>query len=280
MTETGPVAARVLLGRELAELRNAADLKPGPVAETLGWDASKLYRVEQGQNTLKATEVDELLRLYKADKTTAERIKVIAADARKRGSYGKVADWSRHYYGLEQDATELAFHQDVLVPGLFQTKDYARALIGTSKTMAPSDVDQAVETRIKRQSLLHRTKPPAVHLVLGEAALHQQVGGPAVLAEQLDHLAQLARLPHITVQLFPFSGGAHASLGQGFILLTLEIGGEPTRWVYLSDLTRGECRSDQARVRVYQLTFDSLVADALGEAETIARLEQARDGLR
>jgi transcriptional regulator with XRE-family HTH domain len=278
MNGTGPAAYRVLLGRELKALRDSAGLDREAVAQETGWHVSKVSRMESGQITLKVAEVDQLLALFNADDAAAERAREAGLHARKRGSYGKVPDWSRQFLGLEQDATELSLHQGELIPGLFQTEDYARRLIATSVMVAPADVDKVVEARMRRRALLERADPPRVHLVLGEAALHRQVGGPKVLAEQLDYLATVARLPHVTMQVLPFSSGEHAALGLGFTLLTLDIGGR-TQWVYLEDLTRADCLPDANHVLAYRMTFDSLAINALGERETIATLEQSRDAL-
>jgi transcriptional regulator with XRE-family HTH domain len=280
MTETGPAASRVLLGRELKELREAAGLDQPEVADRVGWHVPKVYRSETGIGSLKASEIDQLLELYGATPEVAERVRVIAAQARRRGSFGKVPDWARQYVGLERDATELAFHQGELVPGLFQTENYARALVSTSMVVSKADVDQIVESRMRRRELLSRDNPPRIHLVLGEAALVRRVGGAEVLAEQLEYLAQVAKLPHVTLQVLPFDIGEHASIGNGFVLLTLNIGNGEARWVYLDDLTRGECRSDPAQVRAYQLTFDSLQVNAAGEGETLRLINHAIGSLR
>jgi hypothetical protein len=279
MTEKGPASARVLLGRELRELRETAGLDHKAVAGSVGWPVPKIYRSETGIGALRANEIDQLLELYAADGETSERIRAVAGQARMRNSYGKVPDWSRQYFGLEQDATELSFYHGDLVPGLVQTEDYARALISTSKTVAPADVEEVVRARVRR-SLFERDHFPAVHLVLGEAAIRQVVGGSDVQAGQLERLIEAAKLPHVTVQILPFAVGAHAALGSSFILLTLDVGGQSTRWVYIDDLTRGECRVDSTQVRAYQLTFDSLAVNALGESETLRMLKKSRDDLR
>lgn len=276
MTEPEPPAARVLLARELHDLREAAGFDPATVAEHTGWSLQKVYRSEDGLRTQKTSEVDQLLELYGASQDAADRIRATAAVARRRGSYGKVPDWARQYVGLERDATTLAFHQEVLIPGLFQTEDYARALVSTSQVVAPAEVDEVVASRVRRGQLLHRANPPRAHLVLGQAATRRKVGGAEVLDGQLAHLETLAELPHVTVQILPDEVGAHAALGNAFVLLSLEIGGQESRWVYLEDLTRGECRSDPAHVRAYQLTFDSLAVNALGEGETLRLLAEAR----
>src|SRR5204862_6723592 len=109
------------------------------------------------------------LQLYGAGPETAERIRDVGVHARKRGRHGKVPDSSRQYLGLESDAVELGINQGELIPDLFQTEPYARTLISTSVMVAPTDVDEMVATRIKRQALLKSDTAPRIHLVLGEA---------------------------------------------------------------------------------------------------------------
>jgi transcriptional regulator with XRE-family HTH domain len=280
MSEVGPAASRVLLGRELKELREAAGLDQPHVAEMIGWHAPKVYRSETGVGGLKAGEIDQLLELYGASEEAAERVRAVGAQARRRGSYGKVPDWARQYVGLEQDATALAFHQGELVPGLFQTESYARALVATSVVVSKVDVDTIVAGRMRRREILNRRNPARVSLVLGEAALHRQVGGSDALREQLEYLIEVAALPQVTLQVLPFSVGAHAAVGNGFVLLTLDIGASEAQWVYLDDLMRGECRADSAQVRAYQMTYDSLQVNALGEGATITLIKDALKGLR
>ncbi|MGW4484265.1 helix-turn-helix domain-containing protein [Amycolatopsis sp. NPDC004368] len=275
-----PTAYRVLLGRELRALRTDSGLDRPEIIKTLGWDGSKLSRFEAGTAIPRVTELDELLKLYNASPEAAERIREVGVHARKRGRHGKVPDWSRQYFGLESDAVELAIHQGELIPGLFQTEAYARALISTSVTVSPVDVESMVQTRIRRQSLLTESNAPKVHLVLGEAAIHREVGGKDALIEQLDRLIEAAKLPNVVLQVLPFTTGAHAAIGPGFTLLTLELEGSPARWVYLEDLSRGECRSDDQPVRTYAMTFDSLVINALGEAETLNVLKRRKSELK
>ncbi|MFI5587214.1 helix-turn-helix domain-containing protein [Amycolatopsis sp. NPDC051758] len=279
MSGTGPAAYRVSLGRKLKALREDRDMDRETVAHAMGWDLSKLSRVDNGQATLKVAEVDKLLDLFSADEATAAELREIGQQARKRGSYGKVPEWSRPFLGLEQDAAKLEIFQGELIPGLFQTEEYARRLISRSPVVAAADVEKVVEARMRRRSLLHRENPPRVHLVLGEAALHIMTGGRQVMTEQVKYLQELADLDHVTMQIFPFSAGEHASLGVGFTFLTLDLGGTATHWVNLEDLTRADCLSGASDIEVYRLTFDSLAINAAGERETIALLEQRIDAL-
>jgi transcriptional regulator with XRE-family HTH domain len=279
MSESGPAAYRVLLGRELKTLREDLKIDRETVAKHLDWHLSKVSRLETGQITLKAAEVDALLELFQADATVAAQIREAGQHARKRGSYGKVPDWSRQFLGLEQDASKLSIYQNELIPGLFQTEAYARSLISTSVMIAPTDIDKVVDARMRRQSLLHNESPPAVHVVLGEAALLRQVGGKKVLFDQVTHLVEQAKLPHVTLQVLPFSSGEHAALGVGFTLLSLDIGTEPTTWVHVEALTKSDCLPDPSHVRAYKLTFDRLAINALGERESLSQMKQTKDAL-
>lgn len=247
-------------------------------AAQLDCSEQKIYKVEQGIGGLKAVEVDDLLELYGADDEASERVRAIATTARRRGSYGKVPDWSRQYFGLEQDATEIASYRGELIPGLMQTETYARVLVSTSKMVAPADVDEVVRARVRRQRLLERPDPPLVHVILGEAAVYRAASMPGG-AEQLDHLIHLAEQKHVTMQAMSFRTGLHAALDVPFTLLTLTVGDDTARWVYLSDLTRGECRADESQVRAYQMTWDSLAVNAENERETLKLLKRSRDAI-
>ncbi|RJQ76607.1 DUF5753 domain-containing protein [Amycolatopsis panacis] len=153
----------------------------------------------------------------------------MAALARRRNSSGKVADWSRQYVGLEREATSLEFHQQLLVPGLFQIEAYARAVVSTSQVVAAGDVPEVVVARMRRAELLRRPDGPRVHLVLGQAATRREAGGSEVLDEQLAYLEEVAEPPNVTVRILPDDVGAHAALGMGFVLLTLEVGGQESK---------------------------------------------------
>ena len=252
-----------------------------PHACTFRQSKPKCYRERNLESNLDNRGIirreSEVISLHERGRTC--RVTRTAGSGAER-SYGKVPDWARQYVGLEQDATALAFHQGELVPGLFQTESYARALVATSVVVSKVDVDTIVSGRMRRREILNRPNPARVSLVLGEAALHRQVGGPDALREQLDYLIEVAALPQVTLQVLPFSVGAHAAVGNGFVLLTLDIGASEAQWVYLDDLMRGECRADSAQVRAYQMTYDSLQVNALGEGATITLIKDALKGLR
>lgn len=236
------------------------------------WHVSKVSKIEQGQATLKPDEITALLTLFEATEGDVQRVEEVGAHARKRGSFGKVADWARQYLGLESDARSLGIYDTELVHGLFQTRDYAHAVVSTSAVVAAVDVSRVVDSRLRRQSLLDRENPPDIHLILGEAALRREIGGKAVLAGQLQHLVKASKRPNVTLQVLPFVAGQHAALGSGFTLLDVTVGTSAKSWAYLEDLTRADLLDGESHVNAYRLAFRTLTETALSERETIKML--------
>ena len=179
MAGSGPTISRLPLGQELQQPRDRAGKEPEEEAARPGWDPGKVSKVEQGTATVSATEIDALVSFLDADPATADRIRRLGTEARKRGSYGKVSDWARTYVGMEAGASEIDIFAEELIPGLLQTEDYAREVAKESLVTKAADVDQLVSrassgaTSCTRQSaIVHR---------LGEAALRRLVGEPAVV---------------------------------------------------------------------------------------------------
>ncbi|MEU5845236.1 helix-turn-helix domain-containing protein [Saccharopolyspora shandongensis] len=270
----GPKVLRLQLGRELRRLREAAGIDSREaVATPLGWDVSKVSRVELGQSTVSADEIEQLLKLFGTAREDGERVRKLGEAARKRGTYGKVPDWAKGYIGMESDADALKIYYGELIPGPLQIDSYARAILSTSVTVAAADIDRLVQSRARRREILVRDDSPTVEVVLGEAVLRRHVGGPAVLRDQLKHLREMAELPHVTLQVLQFSSGEHAALETPFTLLYLrEVG---ATYVYLEDLTSADFWDRAPHVPVYEMVFDRLQIAALGKRETLATLDRA-----
>lgn len=277
MAGRAPASYRISLGKELKALRERAGLtREEVVASVAGFDNGALSRIEAGKRVPRAADLDRLLACYGGDDRESDNIRELAKHARRRTRFGKVPDWVRNYLALEADAVDLALYFGEIVPGLCQTEDYARALVSTSVAVAPADVDQLVETRMARRALFTRENPPTVHVVLGQAAISYTVGGPKVMAAQIDRLLELAGLPHVTIQIAPFSAGAHAALGSSFIVLTADTDGERTEWCYTERLDGADFTPNPRSIRVHRLTFTSLMVNALGERETLSLLKKTR----
>ncbi|WP_158104550.1 helix-turn-helix domain-containing protein [Amycolatopsis kentuckyensis] len=279
MESTGPGTYRLVLGRELAALLRASGVSRDDIAAHLDWDATKLSKILQGKRLLRVDEVDKLLQLFNAGAEDAERIRDIAAQARKRGSFGKVPDWSRQYLGLERDAVDLRFYRAELFPGLVQTEEYARHVVSTSPVVAAVDVPRVVEARMRRQGIFERQQPPTLHLIIGEAALKTEVGGPGGLARQLRSVSSLGKSGAITVQVLKASAGAHPALGTDFMILDARIGDEVKTWAYLESLTKADLLDGEQHVNAYRLTFSALSTLAVTPRESLDLIDSAAEDL-
>lgn len=269
-----PTARRLQFGRELRRLRERVSVSRDQVAELLDSDLSKVSRIETGRQGISVAEVKLLLGLFKIeDQAEVGRILDLAREARKRQEAVPVPPYLRAYVSLEAEAVEIkVFHID-LVPGMLQTERYIRALAHAhDPTQSRAEVDQLVTIRRERQARLLGDDPPALRVVLHEAAVRTLAGDGDVMREQLAHLLELAELPHVTVRLIPFSSGPHMSMGVPFFILQLP---EPEggQVVYLEDMWSADYLDKPKQVSAYTVVFDRLTGMALDEQGTRAAIE-------
>ncbi|MGH8967328.1 MAG: helix-turn-helix domain-containing protein, partial [Actinomycetes bacterium] len=213
---------RLQLGRELRTWRLRSGMEARAVAQVLVCSPSKVSKIESGQATVSPLELQMLLRLYAVPEgEPTERITAVAASARQRSQH-RVAPWLRAYVGYEAEAVEIKlFHID-LMPGLLQTEAYTRAIIAPhDPAMDRTGVERLVAIRRERQARLLDDAPPRLHAIVHEAAIRSLVGGREVMREQLKRLLELSELPTVSLQVLPFSVGAHPSMGTAFSILRL-----------------------------------------------------------
>ncbi|MDP4505511.1 DUF5753 domain-containing protein [Nonomuraea turcica] len=174
------------------------------------------------------------------------------------------------YIGLEAEASGLRTYHPQVIPGLLQTEAYARAVI-TATALGSVDDEAMAEkltVRLSRQQLLTRQPPFRVHAILDEAVLRRTVGSPATMAEQCRHLIQLRQsLPHVTVQVLPFTAGAHAALDGAFNILEFPVSTDPDI-VYLEQAQSGLVLEDPHELSSYTARFQSLADLALSPDES------------
>lgn len=275
-----PTVRRRRLASELRRLREAAELTIDEVGEKLECSASKISRIETGHVGVTPRDVRDMLELYPLDDDQREALVQLAREARKKGwwhAYNEVFTGS--FVGLESDASSLHTHQALLVPGLLQTEDYTRAVIRAIRPDAgEADVDRRVAARLTRQNLLTDPQPPEYWVIIDEAVLHRTVGGPEIMLAQLRRLVEAAALPNVTLQVVPFSAGAHAGMEGPFLILGFPEQADPDV-VYVENTTTGSYLEEPSDVYRYTLMFDHLRAAALKPADTVAMVEQAADRL-
>jgi len=232
----------MLVGAQLRRLREARGTTREDAGEAIRASDSKISRLELGRVGFKPRDVADLLTLYGVtDDAERATLLTLAGHANAPGWWHARSDvlpaWFEPYIRLEQAASVIPNHQVQFIPGLLQTEDYARAVIRLGHQDAPTgDVERRVALRMRRQQIIHRPDGPKLWAVIDEAALRRTIDSSATMRTQLRHLIEIAKLPHVTVQVLPFSAGGHAAAGGPITILRFPQGQLPDV-VYLEQLT-------------------------------------------
>jgi hypothetical protein len=187
-----------------------------------------------------------------------------------------VPEWATKYVSLVAAATELKMFYADCFPGTVQTVDYARGMLMSAVGVSQADVGPRSEERAKRFERLTSGNATRLWLIVGEEALHREIGGKSVLRGQLEQVRTIADAPNVTVQVMPFDGGAYPCHGISFTIITL-IEGRPGI-VYNEALT-GSDYLGREHVRVYTLAYDNLRAAALSPQRTMELLDRRIEDL-
>ena len=278
MTVSAPPVRRRLVGRTLRRHREALGWTLNDAARVLECDRSKVSRIETGERGIRIKELRELMEEYGV---AEEQRTVLTLLADRRGAFGWHRDYAcvlpgawRDYLIMETAATKIRGYDAQRVPGLLQTPGYARALAAADPSLREDAAwDSAAEAVVARQQAILNKPGLKLHLIIGEAALHQQVGTPEVMQEQLAMLAQAAGdSGAITVQVMPFEAGAHAAAGEGSLALLQFDGALGLGLVHLGGIGGGVCLERQDDLNAYAAAFDQLRAFALSSAQSVLLL--------
>jgi Domain of unknown function (DUF5753)/Helix-turn-helix domain len=232
----------MLLGAQLRRLRETATVTRDNAGYHIRASGSKISRMELGRVSFKERDVTDLLELYGVD-DLAEREKLIqlTREANATPWYQKfqdvVPDWFHVFVGLEEAAQLIRVYEVQFVPGLLQTEEYARAVVlQGAPGLEPEEVDRRVALRMGRQKLFAKDNPPRLWAIVDEAALRRPMGGPNVLAAQIERLMDAVGEPNITLQVMPFRYGGHAAEGGAFTIMRFPEADLPDM-VYMEYLT-------------------------------------------
>jgi hypothetical protein len=180
--------------------------------------------------------------------------------------------------GMEQAALSISEYAGIVMPGLLQTPEYARAVASLAPAdVSPQRIADAVEVRVRRQQILSRQVPPSVWVVIDEAVLARVGGDRGVMRRQLEHLSTKAAEPDITVQVVGFDYGLYAA-DRHFIIL--QMAGDLPDVLYEESLQRPTDTADPEAVAVARKRWDLLRAVALSPRESMNRILQYLDRLR
>ena len=277
--EQNPTLRARRLALELLRRREAAGLTREEAARQLEWSTSTIFRIETGRSRPQPGNVRVLLELYGVSGPERDGLIRLAREARQPGWWHSFRDVLPNPYevfiGLEAGAASIRNFEPIVVPGLLQTEEYARQMSrGGPRELDRDDIERRVQVRMERQRILPREDRPRLWTVIDEAVIRRAVGGSEVMREQLRHLIDSAEQGKTTLQVVPFSAGAHAGTTGPFIILDFP---EPTdpAVVYVETLAGDLYLEERADVDRYTLAFDRLLAAALHPDDSVRLVQEA-----
>jgi transcriptional regulator with XRE-family HTH domain len=266
----------------LRRLREAASVTPLEAAAVLDVTDSTIYRIERGSTGIRPRDVTALLERYGVTDTDMVRnLSQLAKEGKQRGWWaryrGSITSQYANLVGIEAVADELRTYNAIVVPGLLQTQDYARALFREAAEPASLEqIEQRVELRMKRQERLSGDEPPRLSAVIDESVIRRRYGGTYVMREQLQHLIHVARTPNVSLRVVPFDSGTHSGAVTGFILP--RVSDFPHKTAYVENLTGDIWHEGEGAERYYAI-HNRLRAASLSADDSIRLIESVAAGL-
>jgi transcriptional regulator with XRE-family HTH domain len=279
-TPVDPIVLRMMLGAQLRRFREAANLSPERAGEAIRASRSKISRMETGRVGFKIRDLMDLLDLYSVtDERARSSVLSLARQSAEPDWWAKYSDvlpgWFEPYLGLESAADTIRSFDIQFVHTLFQTEDYARAVIRLGyQGGSYGAIEDQVALRLKRQDLLARREPPRIWAVMDESVLRRPVGGPDVMRAQFHRLMELARMPQVTIQVVGYARSGHAGESGSFSVLRFGERDLPDV-VYLEHLTSAIYLEQRPDVEHYLGVMDRLSGQALTPADTRGLIERA-----
>ena len=245
------------LGQQLRKARLAADFaSQDALAAALGFERSTITKAESGGRAPTKDVFDKWCEVCGITGELRDVLTGLTVLARRTD--GPVPTWFEDYLEVEDEAYAILVWQPIIVPGLLQTADYARALFLAEEI----DGDKATEmatARLARQAIFERADPPQVVFVLDELVLHRLIGSPAIMAAQLTHICEMSERPNVSIHLLPSENGANVGLFGGFYVASSE--GKPD--VLLMETVQDQTTENRTLVRKAQIVFNRVRRDAL-----------------
>jgi transcriptional regulator with XRE-family HTH domain len=270
-----PTVRRRELGTRLRTLRTEADLTVEQVAERLLCSPSKISRLETGARGASARDIRDLCDLFAVAPGEREYLTALAREGGRRAWWQPYNLPYAAYVGLEADAVAIRDFEPGVFPGLLQTPGYARVLHERAMPrLSPEVIEQRIGERQRRQAILTQDEPPQLHAIVDESVLHRVVGGAAIMAEQLDWVIEMSRNPAVTIQVLPFTAGAHPALDSTFIVL--EFSPPIPAIVYAEGLVGNIYRERPDDVQRYEDIFEYLSDTSMGPEDSMKLIAAMR----
>jgi transcriptional regulator with XRE-family HTH domain len=262
----GPTARRMILGSQLRRLREEAGVTRQQAGYNIRGSESKISRLELGRVGFKERDVTDLLTMYGVeDSNERQTFLDMVKQSNEPGWWRRFGDtmpnWFTDLVGLEEAAARIQIWEPLYVSGLLQIEPYARAIFSHGRPeMADERVDQLVALRMRRQKMFSRPDAPRVWMVLDESVLYRPIGGVKVLKRQIEYLLEMSALPHVSVQILPFTSSG-LSAEHAFSLLRF---GEPElpNIAYVEYLTGAHYIEKREEIEKYSRSLDMLAVDS------------------
>lgn len=281
---SGPTALRILLGSQLRRLREAKGITRAEAGHLIRGSESKISRMELGRVGFRERDVADLLGLYGIeDEEARSAIMDLVERANQPGWWHRFNDllpsWFQAYVGLEEAAARIRTYEVQFIPGLLQTKEYAKAVITAGAAgISAEEISRRVDLRLERQRILDRPDGPVFWAVIDEAALRRPIGGVDVMRGQLEHLLDQMKQPNITIQVMPFDFGGHSAEGGAFSILRFHDQELPDV-VYVEQLASALYLDKPEEVDRYSEVMERLCAVSTTPEETVDIIRKNIDAL-
>ncbi|GAB3271888.1 helix-turn-helix domain-containing protein [Kineosporia babensis] len=253
----GSQLARSELGLRLEAARKRAKKTQADVAEAKIFGLSKLREIERGIQA-DPGDVFTLCRFYELDKAETDELIGLADMAKSEAfwedSKHAVPGWFELYLACEHRCSKLSYWHPELVPGVFQTPDYAESVINTIGTADPAAIRTRMRVRAERQQSMLERGDRTVEIVLGPGAFEMELGSAQVMTAQRAALCELSQRPGIAIRVVPRRAGAHPGLAARFSLLDFADDHRPSV-VYLEALTGARYLEGRRHVTAYRQAF-------------------------
>ncbi|MGH3929823.1 MAG: helix-turn-helix domain-containing protein [Pseudonocardiaceae bacterium] len=269
MNDLEPTVRTRELGEGLRQGVEKAGLTGQQVAHQLAWPPSQVSRLLSGKRKASALQVTALLAVCRVIGAERDRLLALCQEQHTLGwlqQHGsRLPEQLVTLIGHENKAVAISEFQSMMVPGLLQTGDYARAVIHDPRTIPAEEVEDRVAARLARQSLFSRDRPARFTFFIHEFVLRLPVGGPAVMFEQLHHLLRMSRRSHLTLRVVPAALGAHAGIAGHFKLMEFA---EFKPVAYLDSQTSCLFLERPEEIAAYRHILATMAQTALGEGES------------
>jgi transcriptional regulator with XRE-family HTH domain len=269
-----PVVQRRRLRTELRRARLDTGLTQEQVAAAMDWSLSKLIRIENGTVGISTNDLKAILAHYKiTDEARTAELLALSRGARERSWWSTYRDASPRLIQLieyESASFIIRNFQPMLIPGLLQTEEYAAAMIRNLSPQATAqEVNTGVEMRMKRQQILEQAEMPLMFFIMDEAAVRRQVGGKDAARRQIQRLIHESDKPSVTVEVIPFTAGAHPGMQGPFMLFEFPDAADDDA-LYLEGPTESRWNRDDAEeISHFRERFELLREKSLGPQGSI-----------